>query len=199
MSSCDWSGCHPIVSEYHDKEWGVPLFDDIKLFEFLILECMQCGLSWEPVMKKRQIFRDCFDNYDFVKIASYGQEDIERIMGTDGMLRSLPKIKAVINNANCYVKLREEFGSFSSYIWGYSDGKVIVYDRKEGRLPASNGLSERIAKDLKKRGFKFLGAVTVYSFLQSCGVVNDHGDDCPCFKRITEKYQVIKLPIDNEK
>lgn len=198
MSSCDWSGCHPIVSEYHDKEWGVPLHDDVKLFEFLMLECLQCGLSWETVMKKREIFRECFENYDFEKIACYGEDDIERIMNTEGMLRSLPKIRAVINNAARYIELRSEFGSFDSYIWSYSDGRAIIYDRGEGRVPPSNGLSERIAKDLKKRGFKYLGAVTVYSFLQSCGVVNDHGADCPCYKRIVASYPTVTLPPEKE-
>ena len=198
MSGCDWSGCHPIVSEYHDKEWGVPLHDDVKLFEFLMLECLQCGLSWETVMKKREIFRECFENYDFEKIACYGEDDIERIMNTDGMLRSLPKIRAVINNAARYIEVRNEFGSFSNYIWSYSDGKVIIYDRGDRPVPPSNGLSERMSKDLKKRGFKYLGAVTVYSFLQSCGVINDHGHDCTCFKRIVASYPTVILPPDNE-
>ena len=198
MSGCDWSGCHPIVSEYHDKEWGVPLFDDVKLFEFLMLECLQCGLSWETVMKKRQIFRECFDNYDFERIARYTDADIERIMNTKGMLRSLPKIKAVINNAARYMEIRNEFSSFSSYIWSYSENKVIIYDRGQGRVPPRNGLSDRISTDLKKRGFKFLGPVTVYSFLQSCGVVNDHGHDCPCFERIVSTYPTVTLPPDNE-
>lgn len=198
MSGCDWSGCHPIVSEYHDKEWGVPLHDDVKLFEFLMLECLQCGLSWETVMKKREIFRECFENYNFDRISCYGEDDIERIMNTDGMLRSLPKIRAVINNAARYIEVRNEFGSFSNYIWSNSDGKAIIYDRGDRPVPPSNGLSERMAKDLKKRGFKYLGAVTVYSFLQSCGVINDHGHDCPCFKRIVASYPTVILQPDNE-
>lgn len=200
MSGCDWSGCHPIVQEYHDNEWGVPLFDDVKLFEYLCLESLQCGLSWETVMKKREIFRKCFDGYDYEKIANYGDDEITGIAETEGMLRSIPKIKAVINNASCYIKIRTEFGSFSNYIWGFSDWKTIVYEgHGQGRVPVSNGLSEKIAKDLKRRGFKFIGAVTVYSFLQSCGVINDHGCDCECYKKIADKYPMAKLPSDKEK
>jgi DNA-3-methyladenine glycosylase I len=188
------------VTEYHEKEWGVPLFDDVKLFEFLCLESLQCGLSWETVMKKRMIFRSCFDDYDYEKISLYNETDIARIMNTEGMLRSLPKIKAVINNAACYIKIRKEFGSFSDYLWAFSDKKVILYDgHGNGRIPASNGLSDRIAKDLKKRGFKFVGSVTVYSFLQSCGVVNDHSSDCACYQRIVNAFPTVNLPIDSEK
>lgn len=200
MSYCDWSGCHQLLIDYHDTEWGVPLHDDRMQFEFLMMEALQCGLSWTIVMKKRQIFRICFDNFDYDKVAAYDEADIERIMNTEGMLRSLPKIKAVIHNAKCYIKIREEFGSFSSYLWGFTDGKTILYDgHGEGRIPVSNGLSERVAKDLKKRGFKYLGKITLYSHLQACGIINDHGSDCPCYKRIVGNYPTVSLPPDNER
>jgi DNA-3-methyladenine glycosylase I len=200
MSGCDWSGCHPLLIEYHEREWGVPLFDDRTHFEFLMMEALQCGLSWTIVMKKRQIFRLCFDNFDSEAVAAYGEDDVQRIINTEGMLRSLPKIRAVIGNAACFNRIRQEFGSFSDYIWSFTDRKAVLYEgHGEGRVPVSNGLSDRISKDLKRRGFKFLGTVTVYSYLQSCGIINDHGSECGCYKRIVSSFPTVELPADNEK
>ena len=192
MSSCGW-GLDPVNKKYHDTEWGVPLHRDQKQFEFLMMEVMQCGLSWGLMMKKREIFRKCFHRFDYDKVASYTERDVERIMNTEGMIRSKRKIEAVINNAKCFRQIRKEYGSFSKYLWSYSDGKTILYTGHErGEVPVSNGLSDEISKDLKKRGFKYLGTITIYSHLQACGIINDHGSDCPCYKRIVGKYPTVK-------
>lgn len=191
MSYCSWDWSTALDIRYHDEEWGVPVHDDRKMFEHLMLECMQCGLSWELMLQKREIFRACFDGFDYDKIAAYDEADERRILGTEGMIRSLPKIRAVINNARCYRRVREEFGSFCDYLWAYTDGKTIVYrGHGDGRVPVSNYLSEKISRDLKKRGFKYIGPITIYSHLQACGLINDHGSDCPCYKRIVENYPV---------
>ena len=193
MSSCNWGFSFEAMRIYHDEEWGVPLHDDRKQFEFLMMEAMQCGLSWDLMIKKRDIFRKCFDGFDYEKIARYTDNDVERIMNTEGMIRSRRKIEAVINNAKCYLSMIEEFGSFSDWIWSFSGNKTILYNgHDEGAIPVSNGLSDRIAKELKKRGFKYLGTVTLYSHLQACGIINDHGKDCPCYKRINDNYPTIR-------
>ena len=159
---------------------------------------MQCGLSWDTVLKKREIFRSCFDGFNYEKIATYTAKDIERIMNTAGVIRSQRKIEAVINNARIFQKIRNEFGSFSQYIWSWSGGKALLYRGHElGNLPASNELSDKISADLKKRGMKFLGSVTVYAHLQASGIINDHIKDCYCNKRLLEQYptQYIETKI----
>ena len=199
MGHCSWAAINEREQRYHDTEWGIPVHDDRQMFEHLTLENLQCGLSWDLMLKKREIFRQCFDHFDYDKIAAYTEDDVQRILNTDGMLRSERKIRAVIHNARCYQKVRSEFGSFCSYLWAYSGGKTIVYDgHAQGRVPVSNGLSDRISKDLKKRGFKYIGTVTIYSHLQACGMINDHASDCPCFRRINEAHPVISLPPDGE-
>ena len=199
MSYCDWASGEQMLLDYHDTEWGVPVSDDRLQFEYLMLEAMQSGLSWLTVLKKREIFRACFDGFDFEKIAKYDERDVERIMSTEGVIRSVPKIRAVINNARCFLDVRREFGSFSEYIWGYTDGKTVIYDgHADGYIPNSNGLSDRISKDLKKRGFKYIGSVTVYSHLQACGMINDHAKDCPRYAYINEHFETITATPDNE-
>ena len=189
MGYCTWAGMNEANRIYHDTEWGIPVHDDRHMFEHLTLECLQCGLSWDLMLKKREIFRQCFDNFDYDKIAAYDDTDVERILNTEGMIRSPRKVQAVINNARCYRKVREEFGSFCAYIWGFSGGKTILYQGHDvGTIPVSNGLSVRISKDLKKRGFKYVGAVTIYSHLQACGIINDHDKDCPCYRKVREEY-----------
>lgn len=184
---------------YHDNEWGIPVHDDRKQFEYLMLEAMQCGLSWELMLKKRETFRTCFDNFDFDKIAAYTDQDVNRIMHTENMIRSERKIRAVIVNAKHFQEIRREFGSFSDYLWAYSDGKTILYSGHEkGKVPVSNGLSDRISKDLKKRGFQYLGTVTVYSHLQACGIINDHDKNCPCYQKIVREYPTIHKRRDHE-
>ena len=192
MAYCDWDTTSELNIRYHDTEWGVPLHDDRGQFEFLMMEVMQCGLNWNMMIQKREIFRRCFQNFDYDKIAEYDETDLERIMNTPGMIRSPRKIKAVIHNAQCFQKMREIFGSFSAYLWAYSDGKTILYHKhSEGYIPVSNGLSDRISRDLKCRGFKFLGTVTMYSHLQACGIINDHSLDCPRYREIVENYPTV--------
>ena len=199
MERCIWCLCNEKMIRYHDDEWGIPVYDDRKQFEYLMLEVMQCGLNWNMMIQKREIFRECFDNFDFDKIASYKESDVERIMKTEGMIRKERKIRAVISNAKCFQKVREEFGTFSSYLWNYSKGKTILYaGHQKGKIPAKNGLSDKISKDLKKRGFKYLGSVTVYSHLSSCGIINDHVENCFRYKDILENYPVVRKRKDNE-
>ena len=199
MERCGWCLCNEKMIRYHDEEWGIPVYDDRKQFEYLMLEVMQCGLNWNMMIQKREIFRECFDDFDFDKIASYKESDVERIMKTEGMIRSERKIRAVISNAKCFQKVREEFGTFSSYLWNYSKGKTILYaGHQKGKIPAKNGLSDKISKDLKKRGFKYLGSVTVYSHLSSCGIINDHVENCFRYKDILENYPVVRKRKDNE-
>ena len=184
---------------YHNTEWGRPIHDDHKQFEFLMLEVMQCGLSWQLMLKKRAIFHQCFDRFDFDKIARYTAKDIKRIFNTPDMIRSERKIKAVIQNAQAFLRIRKEFGSFSKFLWNYTDGKTIIYTgHAREKVPAANGLSLRISQDLKKRGFTFLGPVTVYSHLQACGIINDHSIDCPLFEQINQHYPTIKKSRDQE-
>ena len=193
MSSCDWGFTFEAMRTYHDTEWGVPAHDDRLMFEHLMMEAMQCGLSWSLMLKKREIFRACFDEFNYDKIAAYTETDVERIMNTEGMIRSRRKIEAVINNAKCFQKIRQEHGSFCDWLWAHSGGKTILYmGHEKGRIPVSNGLSDEIARELRDCGFKYLGTVTVYSHLQACGIINDHGKDCPCYHAINEHNPTVR-------
>ena len=199
MSYCNWADINERNKVYHDTEWGIPVHDDRHMFEHLTLECLQCGLSWDLMLKKRDIFRKCFDDFDFEKIAAYDDADVDRIMNTEGMIRSPRKINAVINNARCWLKVREEFGTFCDYIWSFAGGSTILYKGHDcGKIPVSNGLSLRISKDLKKRGFKYVGPVTIYSHLQACGIINDHDENCPCGRYINSNFPTVKMDIDLE-
>lgn len=199
MGYCSWAAVNEQETRYHDNEWGVPVHDDRVMFEHLCLECLQCGLSWDLMLTKREIFRACFADFDFNQVAAFDDADVARIMETPGMIRSERKIRAVIGNARCYQAVREECGSFCDYIWAFAGSKTILYPgHADGRVPVSNGLSARISKDLKKRGFKYVGPVTVYSHLQACGIINDHGEDCPCGKKLREIHPCANLPYDEE-
>lgn len=188
---CRWCCDGGRMQKYHDEEWGIWLHDDQKQFEFLMMEVMQCGLSWNLMLKKREIFRQCFDDFDFHKIAGYGEEKIREIMETEGMIRSERKIRAVIHNARCFLKIIGECGSFDSYLWGYTQGRSLVYRKHRlGEWAVKNELSDRISADLKKRGFKYLGSVTVYSHLQAAGIINDHEYDCWMYPMLTEGKNV---------
>lgn len=192
MSYCNWDTTSGLNIRYHDTEWGVPLHDDKGQFEFLMMEVMQCGLSWDLMIKKREIFRFCFDNFEYDRIADYDEADVERIMNTEGMIHSEWKIRAIINNARCFQKIREEYGSFDSWLWSFSDHKTILYHKhSDGYIPVSNSLSDKISKELKKRGFKYLGTVTIYSHLQACGIINDHDKSCPCYQHIVSHYPTV--------
>ena len=191
MNRCPWCLINELETKYHDEEWGVPVHDDRRQFEHLMMEVMQCGLSWDTVLKKREIFRGCFDGFDFEKVAAYTEQDVQRIMDTPGMIRSIRKIEAVINNARRFQEIRKEFGSFSDYIWGWTGGKMLLYQgHAQGAIPPSNELSEAIGKDLKRRGMKFLGPVTVYAHMQSCGIINDHLESCHRYQWLIDRYPV---------
>ena len=195
--TCSWPTT-PLYQAYHDYEWGRPIHDDQRQFEHLCLESLQCGLSWLTILNKREIIRQCFDHFDVEAVARYTEADIERIMSTEGMLKSRNKIEAIINNAQAFQRIQDEFGSFSEYIWAFTNYKTIIYKgHPEGKVPAKNELSTRISKDLKKRGFKFVGPVTMYSHLQASGLINDHGKDCPCFNEINESNPVVYMTIDD--
>lgn len=190
---CGWCQSNELDKAYHDGEWGVPLHDDQKQFEFLMMEVMQCGLSWNLMLKKREIFRQCFDEFDYRKVAEYGEKKIEEIMETPGMIRSRRKIQAVISNARVFLSIMEEFGSFDRYLWNYTDGKTLVYKSHQTQWVASNELSDRISKDLRRRGFKYLGSITVYSHLQACGMINDHEERCFRYREICDSCPVEYL------
>lgn len=191
MERCSWCCDNGIVQKYHDEEWGIPLHDDRRHFEYLLMEVMQCGLNWTMMLKKREVFRECFANFDYNKIATFTQEDIERIMKTEGMIKSRRKIDAIIGNARAYIKIIDEQGSFDKYIWSFSDNQTFVYlKHQRGQFEASNELSDRLSKDLKKRGFKYLGSITVFSHLQACGIINDHATSCWMYERLDKSTNV---------
>jgi len=176
---CGWCLGSELYIAYHDEEWGVPVYDDTILFEFLILETFQAGLSWITVLKKRENFRKAFDNFDYKKIATYNQKKIDSLLENEGIIRNKLKIKATITNAQAFMNVQKEFGSFSKYIWEYIDGKPIKNTLNNYKdAPANTALSDTISKDLKKRGFKFVGSTVIYAHMQATGMVNDHEIDC---------------------
>jgi len=176
---CTWCGNDPLYMAYHDEEWGVPVYDDDTLFEFLILETFQAGLSWITILRKRENFRKAFDNFDYKKIATYGEEKYLSLLQDAGIIRNKLKIKATISNAQAFMKLQEEFGSFSKYIWEFTDGKPIQNAfTNRNDVPATTEISDKLSKDLKKRGFKFVGSTVIYAHMQATGMVNDHTTTC---------------------
>jgi DNA-3-methyladenine glycosylase I len=176
---CEWCGNDPLYVQYHDQEWGRPVFDDQTLFEFLILEGFQAGLSWIIILRKRENFRKAFDNFDFSKIARYTDDDFQRLMQDEGIIRNRLKIRAAITNARAFLKVREEFSTFSRYIWGFVDDRPITnHFESIQNIPPSTPLSDKISKDLKERGFKFVGSTIVYAHMQATGMVNDHVTGC---------------------
>ncbi|MEG0364245.1 MAG: DNA-3-methyladenine glycosylase I [Erysipelotrichales bacterium] len=179
MNKCKWAYISDLDMEYHDLEWGKPVYDDNSLFEILSLECMQSGLSWSTILKKRENFRKAFDRFDIKLVEQYNEDKIEQLMNNEGIIRHRLKIKAIINNAKCISDIKKEYESFSNYIWLYVDNKPIInmWSCNED-VPSSSSLSDLITKDLKKRGFKFVGSTTVYSFMQACGMVDDHLIGC---------------------
>ncbi len=182
---CDWGTTSPLYIDYHDNEWGVPLHDDRKLFEFLILEGAQAGLSWETVLKKRENYRKAFNNFDPAKISRYGDKKIEALLGNKGIIRNKLKITSAINNAKRFLEVQKEFGSFDTYIWQFVDGRPIINRYKSIReLPATTKVSDAMSKDLKKRGFKFVGPTICYAHMQATGMVNDHVVGCYRYKEI---------------
>ena len=187
--SCSWPKGDPLLLKYHDTEWGVPLHNDKILFEFLILEGFQAGLSWLTILKKRENFRKAFDKFDFNKVATYGQRKINSLLKDSGIIRNKLKVESAVTNAKAFIAVRKEFGSFNTYIWKFTDNEPI-HNRFESmkEIPARTELSDVISKDLKKRGFKFVGSTIVYAHMQATGMVNDHITSCFRYKEIIEKY-----------
>ena len=182
---CHWCKGDTMMEKYHNEEWGIACHNDQQLYEYLMLEAMSCGLSWKLMLMKREIFRTCFANFDYMKVAQFTNIDVERIMQYPGIIKSKRKIEAMISNAQAFIKIRNEFETFDKYIWSFTKGKTIIYNnRPNGMMQTQSKLSDIIAKDLKKRGFKFLGSVLVYSFIQAIGMVNDHDTTCYMFNEI---------------
>jgi DNA-3-methyladenine glycosylase I len=176
---CKWCVGIPIYEAYHDHEWGVPVYDDQKLFEFLILETFQAGLSWITILKKRENFRLAFDQFDYQKIALYNETKIQELLQDSGIIRNQLKVRSAVANAIAFMEVQQEFGSFSKYIWQFTDRKPIINTPQHLKeVPATTPLSDAISKDLKKRGFKFVGSTVVYAHMQATGMVDDHVADC---------------------
>jgi DNA-3-methyladenine glycosylase I len=179
MNRCAWGSSNPLMIEYHDTEWGVPLHNEQKLFEFLVLEGMQAGLSWNTILNKRENFRRAFAEFEVEKVARFGKREINRLLKDAGIIRNRLKIEAAINNAQRFSEVQHEFGSFDAYIWGFVQGRPIKNRFKSLKeIPAKTPLSDAISKDLIKRGFKFVGSTIVYAHMQATGMVNDHIVDC---------------------
>ncbi|MBY9019098.1 MAG: DNA-3-methyladenine glycosylase I [Candidatus Lokiarchaeota archaeon] len=179
VTRCEWAGNEPLMREYHDKEWGTPQHEDQILYELLILEGMQAGLSWSTVLKKRENFRKAFDNFDYKIISKYDENKVEKLLLDKGIIRNRLKINSVITNAKLFIKIQEESGSFNNYIWKFVNNKPIDNQCKSmSDIPAHTELSDLISKDMKKRGFKFIGTTIIYAFMQAIGMVNDHATYC---------------------
>jgi DNA-3-methyladenine glycosylase I len=179
LNRCSWCGDDPLYQQYHDNEWGVPCRDDKKLFEFVLLEGAQAGLSWITILRKREAYRSAFADFDVQKVAAFDERDVERLMSDAGIVRNRLKINSAISNARLFIDIQKEFGSFSDYFWGYVDNQPIVNRwATQGDIPATTELSDLIAKDMKKRGFKFFGTTICYAHMQAMGLVNDHSLDC---------------------
>lgn len=182
---CSWPKNDPLYIKYHDEEWGVPLKDDRAIFEFLILETFQAGLSWITVLRKRDNFRKAFDDFDYNKVSLFDEKKIEELLNDQGIIRNKIKIRAAVSNAKSFIKVQNEFGTFSKYIWGFVNQKPIINSWNDiSELPAKTDLSDIISADLKKRGFKFVGSTVVYAHMQATGMVNDHVVGCFRYKEV---------------
>lgn len=186
LTRCPWCFGNQQELDYHDREWGTPLHNDRRQFEYLSYEVMQCGLSFALIMKRREVLRQCFADFDYERVAQFTDANVERIMATPGMIKSRPKILAIVGNAQAFIKVRQEFGTFSAYIWGFTGGKTLIYRSHvdQSHWVTQNELSQSLARDMKRRGFKFLGPVVLYSHLQATGQINDHTRDCFRFKQV---------------
>ncbi len=183
-TSCSWPSNDPLMIRYHDEEWGVPLHDDQKLFEFMVLDAFQAGLSWKTVLHKRENFRSALDGFDVQKIAKYGEQDYERLLADPGIIRNRAKIRGTIQNAICFLSVQEEFGTFDAYIWQFTGGRTINNGWTSlAELPAFSNESDAMSKDLRSRGFKFVGSTICYAFMQAAGMVNDHLVQCHRYKK----------------
>jgi len=192
MKRCEWVDLNnPLYVKYHDEEWGVPVHDDFKFFEMLILEGAQAGLSWSTVLNKRENYREAFDEFDFRKVVTYDEDKVEELMGNEGIIRNRLKIKSAIRNAKIFMEIREEFGSFDKYIWGFVDGETIKNNFESwAEVPATTELSDEISRDLKRRGMNFVGSTIVYAFMQAVGIMDDH--EVGCFRKGKALGVVVK-------
>ncbi len=187
MKRCEWPK-NELALKYHDEEWGVPLHDDGKLFEFVVLEGAQAGLSWDTILRKREAYRRAFDDFDVTKVARYTDKRIEKLLQNDGIIRNRLKIKSAVTNAKAFMRVQDEFGSFDKYIWGFLDGKPIVNKwRESSQIPATSSASDTISKDMKQRGFSFVGPTIIYAHMQATGMVNDHLVSCFRYKEIARE------------
>ncbi|WP_026914661.1 DNA-3-methyladenine glycosylase I [Christiangramia portivictoriae] len=194
LKRCGWCVGDALYEAYHDQEWGVPVLDDRNLFEFLTLETFQAGLSWITVLRKRQNFREAFDDFDYRKIALYEEPKISELMENTGIIRNQLKIRAAVNNARQFIRIQDEFGSFSAYNWNFVEGTPVqnkVEDYKQA--PATTAISDQLSKDLKKRGFKFTGSTVMYAHMQATGMVNDHEIDCFRYDEIRKLGEKMKI------
>lgn len=191
---CSWVGEDKLMQSYHDKEWGIPIKNDQKLFEFLMLESAQAGLSWKTILNKRENYRKAYQDFDIQKISKWTERKIQSLMNNSGIVRNEKKIRAAKKNAMAFIEIQKEFGSFAKYQWAFVGGKPVVNNWKKLKdLPALTKISEEFAKDLKKRGFVFLGPTTVYAHMQACGMINDHTTDCFCYDKTKAKAEKFKV------
>lgn len=187
---CSWVGSDPLMIAYHDTEWGVPVHDDEKLFEFMVLDAMQAGLSWRIVLKKRENFEKALEGFDLSKIAKYGDRDLERLVTNAGIIRNRQKLAATITNARSAITVQQEFGSLDTYLWQFVDGRPTLNAWTEtSQVPAKSPVAEVMSKDLKKRGFKFVGPTICYAFMQAAGLVNDHLTTCFRFEELANSSE----------
>lgn len=183
MERCSWCGTNELYMKYHDEEWGVPVHDDKKHFEFLVLESAQAGLNWLTVLKKRENYRLAYDDFNVLKVSNYDEEKYNELLNNKGIIRNKMKIRASINNAKCFIKIQEEFGSFDKYIWSFTKNIPVLNNwNSVSEVPATSKLSDRVSSDLKARGFKFLGTTIIYAHLQATGIINDHIVSCFRYK-----------------
>jgi DNA-3-methyladenine glycosylase I len=183
---CEWCGTDELYVKYHDEEWGVPIHDDQKQFEFLILEGAQAGLSWLTVLRKRENYRKAFDEFDVNKVAKYSEKKIEKLLQNPGIIRNKLKVRSAVSNAKAFIEVQKEFGSFNKYIWQFVNNKPIVNKwEKMSDLPATSKESDALSKDLKKRGFKFVGSTIMYAHMQAIGMINDHVTNCFRYKKLS--------------
>lgn len=186
MNRCDWPGDNELMIRYHDEEWGVPVHDDQKHYEFMLLDAFQAGLSWQTIINKREGFQKAFAGFDYKKVAKFTGKDIARLEQDASIIRNKLKIRAAISNAQCFMEVQQEFGSFDAYIWQFTGGKTLVSKHKKmSDIPVSTTESDAMSKDLKKRGFKFVGSTICYAYMQAAGMVNDHTTTCFRYKELT--------------
>lgn len=191
---CTWPGDDKLMQEYHDKEWGVPVVDDRKHFEFIILESFQAGLSWKTILHRRKGFKKAFANFDYKKVAKFTQKDVDRLMKDDGIIRNRSKIACMITNAQAFMKIQKEFGSFNKYVWQFVNNKPVVGKlRTQKDIRATSKESDAMAVDMKKRGFKFRGSTICYANMQAIGMVNDHVQTCKRFSEINKTHKDLKI------